>query len=189
MRDLGVIFDSKLTFKEHIESVVKMSYSMLGFIMRTTAKFNDLSCTNLLYNASVRYRLEYNCTVWNPHNVTYIENIERVQRKYTRQVFFNLGYEYTTYDQRTKILKITKLKDRREYFDICLLHKIIHDTSITIEPRPVFRVGRFANRTNICFNPQTPHNNSGLHTNPSIRLQLLYNRKFKNKIRKELLKQ
>ena len=33
-RDLGVIIDDKLSFKEHINSVTRKAYQMLGFIFR-----------------------------------------------------------------------------------------------------------------------------------------------------------
>lgn len=201
MKDLGVTFDSKLSFNEHVNTIVKKAYSMLGFVMRTASRFNDLSCMNFLYNALVRSRLEYNCAVWNPHNITFIDKIEKVQRKYTRHLFYNFKYQKTPYDQRLKILNIMKLEHRREYFDSCLLHRITNDRNFVQNSRPIFGISRNSSRLSIRFNPSTPRNNYGLFKNPSIRTQLLYNKKFKhidiinlnknqfkNEIQKELMK-
>ena len=109
IKDLGVIFDKKLKLDAHIDSIVKKSYSMLGFIMRTTLKFNDLSCVKFLYNSLVRSRLEYNTEVWNPYQTTYISKLEKVQRKYTRLLFFKLRYERLSYSQGLEILNMIEL--------------------------------------------------------------------------------
>lgn len=90
IKDLGVIFDSKLSFVPHINAIVNKSYRMLGFIGRVTSKFNNISCIKFLYNSLVRSRLEYNSPIWNPHAVKYKAKIESVQRKYTRILQFRL---------------------------------------------------------------------------------------------------
>ena len=38
-KDLGVIFDSKMKFDEHIDHVINKANRMLGFVMRTGAEF------------------------------------------------------------------------------------------------------------------------------------------------------
>lgn len=90
IKDLGVIFDCKLSFVPHINAIVNKSYRMLGFIGRVTSKFNNISCIKFLYNSLVRSRLEYNSPIWNPHAVKYKAKIESVQRKYTRILQFRL---------------------------------------------------------------------------------------------------
>ena len=51
--DLGILFDEKLTFREHINEKINKAYSMLGIIKRN---FNYLTVTSftLLYKAMVR---------------------------------------------------------------------------------------------------------------------------------------
>lgn len=178
MKDLGVTFDKKLKFDDHVNSIVKKSYSMLGFVMRTASKFNDLSCVNFLYNSLVRSRLEYNTAVWNPYQSTYKSKIERVQRKYTRLLFYKLQYEPLSYTQRLQVLNMPELERRREYFDACLIHRIVHDQNMVSSNRPVIRVSRFSSRFGQMFNPLVPRTDYGLHRNPSMRTQLLYNRKY-----------
>ena len=71
-----------------------------------------------------------------------------------------------------------ELEKRREYFDICLLHNIVHDASLVTENRPTVRVGRFSSRAGQFFNPHVPRTDYGLHRNPVTRTQLLFNRKY-----------
>ena len=39
VKDLGILYDSKLTFDEHIRDVVARASGTLGFIIRSTSKF------------------------------------------------------------------------------------------------------------------------------------------------------
>ena len=57
--DLGVIFDPKLSFAEHINAVVAKAFRTLGFIIRNCRDFSKHNVLLLLYNAYVRSRLEY----------------------------------------------------------------------------------------------------------------------------------
>lgn len=179
VNDLGVIFDDKLKFDEHVNSIVKKSNSMLGFIARTTTDFQNQACLKYLYNALVRSRLEYNTSVWNPYQSNHKGIIERVQRKYTRIVFFKMRHEPQSYKERLKTLDMLELEMRREYFDACLLHKLVHNRDYCSHSRPYFRVGRQSNRMNIQFNPYPSNNDYGRLRNPVNRAQLLYDRRFK----------
>ena len=79
-KDLGVIIDSKLTFRQHMTEKVKTANKMLGIIRRS---FSNLTPTNLkkLYTAMVRPHLEYCGPVWQPTLKRDIKLIEGVQRR------------------------------------------------------------------------------------------------------------
>lgn len=64
IRDLGVTFDSKLSFKNHIQHIVNSAYKMLGFISRSLNKFRKIETYKTLYNLYVRSILEYGSTVY-----------------------------------------------------------------------------------------------------------------------------
>jgi hypothetical protein len=53
IRDLGVIFDEKLSFKAHIDKIVGSNYSVLGFVKRRAKIFNDPHITKTIYCALV----------------------------------------------------------------------------------------------------------------------------------------
>jgi hypothetical protein len=64
MIDLGVILDSKLSFREHIDSVVNKGSAMFGFIRRLSREFRDPYTLKVLYVTYVRSKLEYANCVW-----------------------------------------------------------------------------------------------------------------------------
>jgi hypothetical protein len=55
--DLGVVLDSKMTFKKHIDVTIAKGFAMLGFIKRLSKEFQDpkifiyVTCT---FKAGVR---------------------------------------------------------------------------------------------------------------------------------------
>jgi hypothetical protein len=67
MNDLGVLVDSRMTFVNHIESIVSKSAKMLGFIKRFSKAFSDPYTYKTLYVAFVQPGLEYASCVWSPH--------------------------------------------------------------------------------------------------------------------------
>jgi len=66
IKDLGVVFDSRLKFADHIKEKVKKANSILGLIKRN---FNNMPCNAgvTLYKSLVRSHLEYAEVVWSPH--------------------------------------------------------------------------------------------------------------------------
>jgi hypothetical protein len=67
INDLGVLVDNRMTFVNHIESIVSKSARMLGFLKRMSSEFNDHYTYKTLYVAVVQPGLEYAPCVWSPH--------------------------------------------------------------------------------------------------------------------------
>jgi hypothetical protein len=126
IRDLGVVFDPKLTFYSHIDQVVSRGFRMLGFVMRAASDLS-VEATKILYCALVRSILEFASTVWSPHYSYQIDNLEKVQRKFLRMAAFKLGWslgEYD-YDRVLQHLNLHSLECRRVALDMCFLHKLL----------------------------------------------------------------
>jgi len=66
MLDLGVMFDEKLTFKEHMHAKINKAYMMLG-IIKCNFKYLTVSTFVLLYNSVVRSQLDYCSSVLAPY--------------------------------------------------------------------------------------------------------------------------
>jgi hypothetical protein len=49
VKDLGVLFDEKLSFRPHYESIANKSHKLLGFIIRSTKDFKQASSTITLF--------------------------------------------------------------------------------------------------------------------------------------------
>lgn len=126
--DLGVIFDSKLRFLNHIISITSKGLQMLGFILRIAKDFNNIKTIKLLYTSLVRSQVEYNSTIWCPHFNSHCLQIEKIQNKFLRFINFKFGIpilEINYVNLRSK-LNLSKLSERRKIFDLILLYKIVH---------------------------------------------------------------
>ena len=64
-KDLGVIIDSKLTFRDHVTSKVNLANRNFGIIFRSFT-FLDTDIFLKLYKSLVRPHLEYATVVWSP---------------------------------------------------------------------------------------------------------------------------
>jgi hypothetical protein len=65
--DLGVWFDSQLSFKVHLDRTVCDALKNLGFIKRVCQKFNNVHALRAIYIALVRSKLEYSVVNWSPY--------------------------------------------------------------------------------------------------------------------------
>jgi len=80
MLDLGVHFDEKLSFREHMHAEINKAYMMLGIIKRNFI-YLTIPTFVLLYNSMVRSHLDYCSSVWPPYKKGDIEALEKVQKK------------------------------------------------------------------------------------------------------------
>ena len=123
IRDLGVLIDSKLTFKQHIAGIVTKAYTRCNLIFRS---FHSHNVDSLLraYCVYVRPLLEYASEVWSPRYVTYIDKLERVQRYFTRRL---PGFDSLPYHERLSLLSLDRLELRRLKLDLSMYYRIMHN--------------------------------------------------------------
>jgi len=76
INDLGIIFDSNLTFKDHMAQKISKAYSILGIIKRNFIHMDE-STFILLYKSMVRPHLEYANSVWCPYKQGDIKELEK----------------------------------------------------------------------------------------------------------------
>ena len=98
--DLGIIFDSKLRFDQHIQNKVNKAYNILGIINRNFRNLSIDAFVNI-YKSLVRSHLEYAVTVWSPHRQMHIEELEKVQIRATRMI---KQFKNKSYEERLRIL-------------------------------------------------------------------------------------
>jgi len=68
MKDLGVIFDSELTFVQHCKEKINTADSYLGINKRNFI-YLDEDAFVMLRKSLVRSHLAYANSVWNPHRL------------------------------------------------------------------------------------------------------------------------
>ena len=110
-KDLGVIIDSKLTFRDHITSKVNLANRNLGIFLT-------------LYKSLVRPHLEYATVVWSPLYKKDRIAIENVQRRATRLV---RACKNLSYPERLRKLGLPTLEYRRQTADMVQVYKILND--------------------------------------------------------------
>ena len=119
-KDIGVAVDEKLKFEKHICDKVKKANSMAAIIRRIFHHLDEKTFVPL-YKALVRSHLDYASPVWSPHQQRYIDMIEGVQRRATKQL---PGYSNLPYEERLKRLKLPTLKYRRHRGDMIEIYKL-----------------------------------------------------------------
>ena len=122
MRDLGVIVDEKLSFKEHYAQVSKSANIKANLILKC---FYSRSIPFLIkmFNTFVRSKLEYASQVWNPYKLTDINLLERPLRRFTKRLPGQLDLNY---GERLHNLRIDCLELRRLKLDLVMTFKIMH---------------------------------------------------------------
>ena len=126
--DLGITFDTKLSFSRHVSNITGKALKMLGFILRVASDFKNTSTIRILYTSLVRSCLEYGSTIWNPCYKVHIASLERVQHKFLRYVNFRLGIplDSLNYDFLLNNQNLLKLSERRIITDLIFLFKIVN---------------------------------------------------------------
>lgn len=127
MRDLGVQFDKKLSFVEHIDKTILKTSKMLGFVMRECKNFKKPKIKKIMYNSLVRSRLEYCSVVWSPEYKVHIKRIERLQKRFLWHLTFgsNMGNKLNSYQKRLKFFGMVSLERRRKMLDLVFLKKLV----------------------------------------------------------------
>ncbi len=174
VKDLGLYLDTRMTFLNHIETVVTKSSRMLGFIKRISKEFNDFYTYKTLYVSLVRPNLEYASCVWSPYQSSHSERIERIQHNFVRFALRRLRWTVNplpSYDSRCALLGLESLEDRRTIASAILirdllcgcidserLSNLLHFENIPYARRRNARLVPFHHRTN--YGKHEPLNNS-----------------------------
>jgi len=128
--DLGVVFDSELSFVSYCKEKIYRAYSMVGLVKRNFIYLTEEAFVTL-YKCLVRSHLEYANSVWNPRRQGLIKDLEKVQMRATKLV---LIVKHLTYKERLVQLKLLTSKYRRLRGDVIEVFKILtgkYDTNVT----------------------------------------------------------
>ncbi|XP_030032976.2 uncharacterized protein LOC115449339 [Manduca sexta] len=131
VRDLGVHLTPELTFRDHITKICKKAYRNLGFVLRQTRHFTNITTIRVLYDALVRSHLEHSAIVWAPQDDKYTIMLERVQNKFARHLYMKLYGVYPVYPLMYPTLFVlgmvgyNELRVRREFALALYLVKLL----------------------------------------------------------------
>ena len=140
--DLGITIDTDLRFKLHINNIISKANQRSALIRRCFLSHN---AQNLIraFQTYVRPILEYASTTWSPSYITLINQIESVQRHFTKLI---PQCRHLPYPDRLATLGIQSLEHRRLISDLTMCYNIIHhnnslnqQTFFTINPNTYTR--------------------------------------------------
>ena len=128
-KDLGVTFDSKISFNLHFDNIVSKAMSMLGFVKRMCRDFEDPYTLKALFSSFVRSQLEYASVVWCPNYGIHINRIESVQRNFIRFALRKLPWidsnAFPSYENRCELIKLETLQNRRVIFNVLFIRDLL----------------------------------------------------------------
>lgn len=122
IKDLGVIFDSKLTFQRHIEYTKSKATKSLNFIKRFSSDFNKPEVFRKLYYSFIYPILSYGSVIWNPYVRLQIDSLEKVRHKFLRFAAFKVNkpmkFNNHNYTEISDYLIIPTLESARKRTDL-----------------------------------------------------------------------
>lgn len=165
VNDLGIIFDSQLTFNPHLQYIMKSAFRSLGFLMRNCKNFRNQNTLILGYTALVRSKLEYASVVWSPLYALHIDRLENIQRRFLKfTVFVTEGF-YPPQGFPQAILlekfKIMSLARRRDLHAAIFIFKLLRNNikCSHLLSQLNFYVPRLSSRSCSTFYMVTPRTN------------------------------
>lgn len=165
IKDLGVMFDSRLTFNCHLETVCAAASKTLGFIIRVSKCFDNIELLKKLYFSFVVSKLEYASIIWYPIYNNQIMAVERIQRRFLKYLVFKTSGEYparnTEYQLLLDELSVLSLQDRRKIQSARFLYKLLqYEINCSELLASVnIHVPRLSSRTSPTFSYDTPKTN------------------------------
>lgn len=165
IKDLGVVFDSKLSFVEHIDLKISEAQRIYGFIVRNCRGFSNVIALKSLFFAYVRSKLEYCSNIWNPHYNIHVARIESLQRKFLKYLVFKIDNTYPERGIEYQLLldrfNFDSLELRRLLASLTCLFKLVHNVIDCPELLYLinFNVPQFNNRQNLMFYNNQPRTN------------------------------
>jgi len=120
-RDLGIIITRDLSPSQHIHAITAKAHQRANSIHRCflSGDHNSLVRAFVVY---VRPILKYNSVVWSPCFKCEIEEIEKVQRRFTKRL---KGLKNVSCRDRLCRLELPSLELRRIHLDLIFCYKLV----------------------------------------------------------------
>ena len=142
---LGIEFDCKLKWEQHVTKIVNKDNRSLAFLRRNLGMCpKNIKCA--AYFTLVRPHLEYSACAWDPYLKGQKDKIEKVQKKAARFVENNYCREPGTMTKMLEDLHWPTLETRRKYMRLVMFYKITNN-EIDMELPPYIMEQRRATRS------------------------------------------
>ena len=121
VKDLGITMSSDCTFREHINKMCQTARNMCSWILRTFKSRSPILML-ILWKSMVMPILDYCSQLWCPMLKGEIQQIEEIQKSFTRKIKM---VDRGDYWNRLSSLRLYSLERRRERYRIIYVWKIL----------------------------------------------------------------
>ena len=146
------------SFQQHISNICVSARNMCAWILRTfQSRSQELMLTT--WTSLVLPILDYCSQLWSPSKVGQIQEIEDIQRSFTRKIWCKTRGDYW---ERLDSFKLYSLQRRRERYRIIYIWKILENLVPNIGADKVQSRCSIRHGTT-CILPPRPPNNAPTH--------------------------
>jgi hypothetical protein len=124
---LGVIFDERLSFKEHIEKISKKIKNRINFLSRVR-HILPIDSVNTVFKALVLPLMDYGICLYGYTYKSHLNIIERLQKRAARIITCGSNEDYATLFKR---LVWMPYNQRIAYFSCVFIYKCLHGLGST----------------------------------------------------------
>ena len=122
VKDLGIQVSDKLSSTPHCNYLFTKC-SRISTLISKSFLSKDIDLMLKAYKVYVLPILDYCSSVYTPHKISDINNLERIQRKFTKKALWDKSLSY---ENRLQKLHLSTLEVRRILSDLTLMYKILH---------------------------------------------------------------
>jgi hypothetical protein len=120
IRDLGVTRSSDCTFREHVSLLAQRGRQLVGRCFRAIQSRNPIFMLRV-YRTYILPVLNYASPIWSPHLRQEINELESVQRRFTKRL---AGQAQHSYRERLRNLSLLSLESQRRLTDHVITYKL-----------------------------------------------------------------
>ncbi len=146
-KDLGVTITSNLKFSHHCnKNKVAKNASLAAAMIHKSFNTRNRDILLQLYKTYAKPKLQYASIAWSPHLLRDIDQIEQIQRAFTRRLPGMNQYK-GCYQQRLDVLQLDSLELCRLRTDLTWVYKIINGL-VDLDPTDFFNFWHTKARSN-----------------------------------------
>ena len=123
--DLGLLVQSPISFKSHVDNIVARSFKKLAVINKVFSTKSHFTIIEL-YKSFVRPLLEYSSVIWCPYTQNLVDEVERVQRRLCRML---PSLRHLSDKSQLKKIGLLSLRARRIRFQLITIYKMNKNVS------------------------------------------------------------
>ena len=136
-KDLGILVNSKLSFRAHRNLILARASHKLGLVKRNCSLTGCPLRRKVLYLTLVRSLFEHCSNVWGPTNEAQLTGFVKIQKRAIKWVLNEpfASYSNKEYHDKLKSLNVLPMKYKFQLNDIVMFHKIYYKYSVVSLPR------------------------------------------------------